>query len=62
MMRCPRHWIRHLIDSGSAVCLGSAGGEGGGILRNGKTPGADPKHGGFALPNLTPPEAHTVLA
>ena len=45
-------------------CLGSAGGGGGRILRDGAGSilGGDPKHGGLALPNRTPPYAHTVLA
>ena len=46
------------------LCLDGGGGGGGGISRDGTgmIPGGAPKHGGFALPNLTPPDAHTVLA
>ena len=60
------HFIGYEIGLAAELllCLGSAGGGGGGILRDGTgtIPGGDPKHGGFALPNRTPPDAHTVLA
>ena len=48
MERCPVELL---------FCLGSGGGGGGGILLDAiaTIPGGEPKHGGFALPNPTPP-------